>query len=174
MKREEVRAGSGTDTLFLMESTWPPKIQDTTKLGYAVRRARARARAIARIFVGTLSHRPSREAQAELRIMPVRERTWRSRKRSERPILLPGGDSGSPLTQSNRRGSLNNRLASSSSEELQPRPKKKKETVYRERLRREGGRENNVRHHTRPEIHSFSRIPFYARILSVISQPGLN
>lgn len=114
---------------------------------------------------------PEVRGQRILRIVPVRERTWRGRERSERPILLPGGDSGSPLTQSNRQGSLNNRLASSSSEELQPRLKEKKETIYR----REGGRENDrTLDAARPEIHSFSRIPFYARILSVISQPRLN
>lgn len=127
-----------------MEYRRPPKVHDTVRLGCAVRRARA----IARIFVGgTLSHRPSRGARAERsrESVPVRERTRRGRKRSERPILLPGGDSGSPLTQSNRRGSLNNRLASSSSEELQPRPKERRETICRDRHRHEEGRENNVR-----------------------------
>lgn len=80
--------------------------------------------------------------------MPVRERTPRSRKRSERPILLPGGDSGSPLTQSNRRGSLNNRLASSSSEELQPRPKEKRDDTSRRgttTARTKKDERNNVR-----------------------------
>lgn len=101
--------------------------------------------------------------------------TERQEKKSERPILLSGGDSGSPLTQSNRRGSLNNRFASSSSEELQPpRPKKKKETISTERGSAAKEAERTALDAARPEIHSFSRIPFYARILSVISQPGLN
>lgn len=177
--REEVRVGSGTDTLFLMESTWSTgghhqrfRIQRSSPCGN-----RARARDSSNFVGGTLSHRRSRGAQTELlRIRAgARKDTERQEKKSERPILLSGGDSGSPLTQSNRRGSLNNRFASSSSEELQPpRPKKKKKTISSERGSAAKEDERTTLDAARPEIHSFPRIPFYARILSVISQPGLN
>lgn len=118
----------------------PPKIRDTPDRG-ARDSSNFRRR-------DTLSSTFPEERGELLRIRAgTGKDTKKQEKKWERPILLSGGDSGSPLTQSNRRGSLNNRFASSSSEELQPlpRPKKKKETIHRERLRRERRRENNVR-----------------------------
>lgn len=75
---------------------------------------------MARIFVGcfpvvVVDLGASEEYHACGRLLRTGpERPRGGRKRGERPILLPGGDSGSPLAQSNRRGSLNNRLASGS------------------------------------------------------------
>lgn len=105
-----------------MESTgWSiSRTKPTTKgpkipLEYGALRARDSSNLRRRdAFPSTFVEQDSSRRLMRNRAAAKYERTRRSGKRSERerPILLPGGDSGSPLAQSNRCGSLNNRLAS--------------------------------------------------------------